>query len=182
MYYDEIWIVCQVLNDAHRRLTAVAQERQRVLDLTNQAVPSVGGQSDYVNLLNVKPSLRKQAFCSSNPNSVSSGVHSDDPLFRPDQLGPYTPDCHFSLEDGRITRERSEHLRMESSCLQQKTRDMMRSSHEAVNKGLLQKITETTNLKVIQRLVHMYIYCFEIFLTQFLYQAICTQRTPKGPE
>ena len=148
----------QVLNDAHRRLTAVGQERQRVLDLTNQAVPSVGGQSDYVNLLNVKPSLRKQAYCSSNPNSVSSGVHSDDPLFRPDQLGPYTPECHFSLEDGRITRERSEHLRMESSCLQQKTRDMMRSSHEAVNKGLLQKVTESTNLKVILRLVHMYIF------------------------
>lgn len=132
----------QVLEAARRRLTNVNQERSRVLDLICAAIPSIGSQSAYVNMYNLGPRLR----CSSHAASIN-GACSQDQIFQPDQLGPYTPECETALEDAKTARARSEQLRYDAVILIEKVEKIQRDAHEAVNQGLTQKVAETINLK-----------------------------------
>ncbi|XP_070581726.1 tektin-like protein 1 [Ptychodera flava] len=153
----------QDLDQARKRLGAVVQERQRVLDLLCHAASSVTsgrnsrnmhhaikptfganglGYSGQINL-NMRPEGRRSATPAqggeeAEPRSVS-------PLLDP--LGPFTPEAAAAMAQARDARNKSAALRREVEDTIQRTEQLQRASHKAVNDGITQKLAETTALK-----------------------------------
>lgn len=65
-----------------------------------------------------------------------------------DPLGAFTPSCERALSDARHARERGKHLRQETADLIEKGDKLRKAAANAVNSGIIQKMGETTSLKV----------------------------------
>jgi hypothetical protein len=91
-------IQLQTLNAARRRLTNVAQERSRVIDLLCYAVPCTGKQNTFVRTLNFAPTE-----CPSRPNQADLEPCAKSALFPVEPLGAFTNECDQAIEVNILT-------------------------------------------------------------------------------
>ena len=137
----------QVLDSARRRLFAVIQERNRVLDLVCSALPSTTSVS-------ASGGLYGRTAHSSYANRSCTRMSADSrmsmggsPHIEP--LGPYTPEADQALQGAKDARGRSAMLRSGLQEAINKVDKMQKSAHRSVNSGLTAKVAETVTLKVI---------------------------------
>jgi len=135
----------QVLDSARRRLFAVIQERNRVLDLVCSALPSTtsvsasGGlygrtaHSGYANRSCTRMSADSRMSMGGSPHI--------------EPLGPYTPEADQALQGAKDARGRSAMLRSGLQEAINKVDKMQKSAHRSVNSGLTAKVAETVTLK-----------------------------------
>ncbi|XP_077986602.1 tektin-like protein 1 [Glandiceps talaboti] len=152
----------QALDEARRRLGAVLQERQRVLDLVCHAASSVTNGRNSRNMHHVtRPTfgaeglgysrqinfnMRDEGRRSATPaHDGRENERSSSPVLDP--LGPYTPEAAAAMAQAREARNKSCILRREVEDTINRTEQIQRASHKAVNDGLTMKLSETVSLK-----------------------------------
>ncbi|XP_072015150.1 tektin-like protein 1 [Amphiura filiformis] len=158
----------QILDQSRKRLNAVIQERNRVLDLICHAVSSVtGGRTSRTNSGRAsrhQPSDKSMMTFGANGGytqqisfNMSSGTEkrpspthqAEERLGTPpsDPLGPYTPEAAAAMEQAREARQRSVALRKEIKDAIENTRKLRDTAHAAVNGGMNRKVAETVTLQ-----------------------------------
>ncbi|XP_041481139.1 coiled-coil domain-containing protein 105-like [Lytechinus variegatus] len=154
----------QVLDQCRKRLSAVIQERNRVLDLLCHAVSSVNGRASrnsgrisrqektmtfggngtgYTRQINLNVS--ELLGTGSLPPDGEERNGSNTPP--PDPLGPFTPEAAAAIAQAREARQRSQVLRKEIRDAIENTQQLQQAAHRAVNDSLNQKVAETVTLK-----------------------------------
>ncbi|XP_033114899.1 coiled-coil domain-containing protein 105-like [Anneissia japonica] len=161
----------QVLDMCRKRLNAVLQERNRVLDLLCHAVSSVTNASRISGRNSRNSSGRSSRQdklmtfgsnglgytqqldanmrdTSDEPKSPSNGqdleAQENSVL---DPLGPFTPEVAASMAQAREARQRSVSLRKEIKEAIENTHKLQSAAHQAVNSGLNRKVAETVTLQ-----------------------------------
>lgn len=152
----------QVLDQCRKRLSAVIQERNRVLDLLCHAVSSVNGRASrgggrisrqdktmtfggngmgYTRQVNGNVAELLGTGASPPDAETRSGTPPQDPL------GPFTPEAAAAIAQAREARQRSQFLRKDIRDAIENTQQLQQAAHRAVNDGLNQKVAETITLK-----------------------------------
>jgi len=127
--------------DIRKRLSDVAQERCRVLDLVCQAMSFIQCKSSQ------RPQTTPEIFRYSNSTRLimrGSDVNLDD--LEIDSVGALTPDAANALQDSKIICKKNKNLMKEISDCIEKCSFEKRMVQTNVNKGLSQKIAETQTL------------------------------------
>lgn len=161
-WYVHVFYV-QVLDQCRKRLSAVIQERNRVLDLLCHAVSSVNGRASrgggrisrqdktmtfggngmgYTRQVNGNVAELLGTGASPPDAETRSGTPPQDPL------GPFTPEAAAAIAQAREARQRSQFLRKDIRDAIENTQQLQQAAHRAVNDGLNQKVAETITLKV----------------------------------
>ena len=166
-----LFLLFQILDQSRKRLNAVIQERNRVLDLVCHAVSSVtsgrasrnnSGSRHRNNQPNTSMSFGANGLGYSqqisqnmqqlqgNGGMRTSPASEMERLGTPptDPLGPYTPEAAAAMEQAREARQRSMALRREIKDAIDNTKRLRDTAHTAVNSGLNKKVAETVTLKV----------------------------------
>lgn len=154
----------QVLDQCRRRLNAVIQERNQVLDLICHAVSSV--TSGRASRSNGRQSRHQDKTMSFGGNGLGYtrqiDLNMQDPTGRTspegdrsgartpptDPLGPFTPEAAQAIAQALEARQRSTVLRREIKEAIDNTQKLQQAAHEAVNDGMNKKVSETITLKV----------------------------------
>lgn len=118
----------QVLDNARKRLKAVATERSRVIDLMCHTVSSAFARSQY------RIKVEK-----------SNAEHPGTPQGNP--VGASTPEVSQAMSLSRDARQRSAILRNDVIEAIDQTRKIQKVAHRSVNLGLTKKISETMTMK-----------------------------------
>ncbi|XP_071949121.1 tektin-like protein 1 [Antedon mediterranea] len=158
----------QVLDVCRKRLNAVLQERNRVLDLLCHALSSVTN-SNRISGRNSRNSGRTsrqdkimtfgsngfgytqqidaniQDLNEGEKSPTNDGELTENPVLDP--LGPFTPEVAASMAQAREARQRSVSLRKEIKEAIENTHKLQSTAHQAVNSGLNKKVAETVSLQ-----------------------------------
>jgi len=113
----------QVLDNSRKRLKAVLQERQRVLELKSESVASAGR-------ISARLSVRDRA---------------KSPEVNP--LGPYTPEVAQSIQLASDAIKQSHVLRAQVADAIDETAKLQKQAHKSVNDGLTKKVGESMTMK-----------------------------------
>ncbi|XP_076455333.1 tektin-like protein 1 [Babylonia areolata] len=123
----------QTLERARRRIFAVLQERNRVVDLLCHA------NSSITNSTNPDKSRLDGRITTIDSRRLTTEDR--------DALGPYTPETDDALQDGAEARSRSAYLRKGLRDTIDRVEKLLRAAHKSVNDGLTKKVAETETLK-----------------------------------
>lgn len=154
----------QILDQVRKRLNAVIQERNRVLDLICHAVSSVtNGRASRNNgrLSRQEKSMTmtfgatglgytRQIDLNMNGNNGRASkleVEGDPDELPIDPLGPFTPEASSAIDQAREARHRSMGLRREIREAIENTERLQETAHKAVNSGMNKKVAETVTLR-----------------------------------
>ncbi|XP_072176678.1 tektin-like protein 1 [Diadema setosum] len=155
----------QVLDQSRKRLSAVIQERNRVLDLLCHAVSSVNGRASrnsgrvsrqektmtfgangigYTRQIDMNANNLLGRAASPQDGAADRQGSKTPPL---DPLGPFTPEAAAAIAQAREARQRSQVLRKEIRDAIENTEQLQQAAHRAVNDGMNRKVAETVTLK-----------------------------------
>lgn len=133
----------QALSSARRRISAVLQERSRVLDLVCAAIPNSACQSAYSGSA---PFSARQPCHSLHTDRDRAEFLNGNPAADP--LGAYTPEVEQALQEAKDSRSNSASLRRDIGSSIDRANKTQKEAHKSVNFGLTSKMAETAGLKV----------------------------------
>jgi len=131
-----------MLSASRSRLSAVLQERSRVLDLVchNQTTAALTSTHRPLGI----PRKHIRSSSAPNPSPVTTTVMPNITL----RANPLTAECNVAMSQAAEARERSRAVRKELSSTIGHTTRLQQAAHNSVNESFIKKIAATITLKV----------------------------------